>query len=609
MPQKIEHPSSDEYYDLGDYHRSVTTSSAEAQLWFDRGLVWSYSFNHEEAVKCFEKAIALDNEFAMAHWGVAYALGPNYNKTWEAFDEVDLKVSVERTYREIALAKRYAEYATDVERMLIDALAVRFRVSTADELSPSFDQDYADAMRKVYEKYPDDLEVATIYAESLMNLTPWKLWDQRTGEPAPGSHAIEIKRVFDKALELEGGDRHPGLLHFYIHLMEMSFTPEVALPIADHLRDLVPDGGHMRHMPSHLDILCGDYRRAIQANTEAIVADEKFRKRAGAMNFYTLYRSHDYHFRIYAAMFVGQSKIALETAAQLEESIPEELLRVQSPPMADWLEGFLAMRVHVLIRFGRWEEILRLPFPKDESLYCTTVAMLHYARGVALASLDRVEEAEAERKLFRAKAAAVPESRTLFNNTCVDILAVASAMLDGELEYRKQNYAEAFEHLRRSIELDDSLPYDEPWGWMQPTRHAYGALLLEQGRVEESAAVYAADLGFDSTLPRAQQHPGNVWALHGYHECLRLLGREAEAKLVEHQLKFALAMADVPVKASCFCRLSAVGESSDCGGEDCSCDDAGSNHHGSHQHQHAGAHAHVDSDAHAHSKHSHLPHD
>lgn len=337
--------------------------------------------------------------------------------------------------------------------------------------------------------------------------------------------------------------------------MEMSATPETALPAADRLRGLVPDAGHLQHMPTHLDVLCGDYRRVVADNSTAIAADEKFRARSGAMNFYTLYRSHNHHFKIYGAMFLGQSRTALEAAAQLEASIPEELLRVQSPPMADWLEGFLAMRVHVLIRFGRWPDILELPLPADPSLYCVTTAMIRYARGVALSATGRVVEAEAERELFRAAVVRVPETRMLFNNTCADILAIASAMLDGELAYRKGDFDAAFASLERSISLDDNLPYDEPWGWMQPTRHAYGALLLEQGRVVEAEAVYRADLGLDDTLPRAVQHPGNVWALHGFHECLVRLGRVGEAGIVAQQLKIAVALADVPIEASCFCRL------------------------------------------------------
>lgn len=557
----------DDYdYDLGTHGRPVTTSSAEAQRWFDRGLVWTYGFHHEEAVACFEAAAAADPDCAMAHWGIAYALGPNYNKPWEFFDGEDLARTVARTHAAVELARRKAPGATPVEQALIGALRARYPQAEAVEDCSVWNEPYADSMRTVYELAPDDLDVAALYADALMNLTPWQLWDVRTGEPAEGARTLAAKAVLERLIETGAGSRHPGLLHLYIHLMEMSSTPETALPVADRLRGLVPDAGHLQHMPTHLDVLCGDYRRVVADNSTAIVADEKFRERSGAMNFYTLYRAHNHHFKIYGAMFLGQSGTALEAAAQLEAAIPEELLRVQSPPMADWLEGFLAMRVHVLIRFGRWPDILELPLPADPLLYCVTTAMLRYARGVALSATGRTAEAEAERELFRAALTRIPETRMLFNNTCPDILAVASAMLDGELEYRKGDHEAAFAALERSIELSDNLPYDEPWGWMQPTRHAYGALLLEQGRVAEAEAVYRADLGLDETLPRAVQHPGNVWALHGFHECLARLGRDGEARIVAQQLKIALALADVPIEASCFCRLD-VGT----GGADADC--------------------------------------
>ncbi|WP_167392506.1 tetratricopeptide repeat protein [Streptomyces pactum] len=554
MNHPVNHPR--DYYDLGTHGRPVTTSSPEAQRWFDRGLVWTYAFHHEEAVACFEAAAAADPHCAMAHWGIAYALGPNYNKPWEAFDAEELTRTVDRTHAAVELAhEKAARSATPVERALIGALRARYPQARAVEDCSVWNAPYAENMRAVRELAPDDLDVAALYADALMNLTPWQLWDLRTGRPAEGARTLEAKDVLDRALGTEGGRAHPGVLHLYIHLMEMSATPEAALTVADRLRGLVPDAGHLNHMPSHLEVLCGDYRRVVSDNSAAIAADEKYRARAGAMNFYTLYRSHNYHFRIYGAMFLGQYQVALDTAAQLEASVPEELLRVESPPMADWLEGFVAMRVHVLIRFGRWADILGLPLPADPRLYSVTTAMLHYARGVALSATGRIAEAEAERLLFREAVARVPRTRTLFNNTCADILAVASAMLDGELEYRKGDHTAAFAALERSIELDDNLPYDEPWGWMQPTRHAYGALLLERGRVAEAEAVYRADLGLDDTLPRPLQHPGNVWALHGLHECLVRLGRPGEARIVAQQLKFATALADVPVEASCFCRL------------------------------------------------------
>jgi tetratricopeptide (TPR) repeat protein len=497
----------------------------------------------------------------MAYWGLGYALGPNYNKPWESFDESDAASTTKRTHEALLRAQDTSGSASPVEQGLINALHQRYPRDSPTEDWSVWNQDYADAMRSVYQAFPTDCDVAALYADALMNITPWQLWDLNTGSPAPGAHTMEAKSVLESAMKRPGGDTHPGLLHLYIHLMEMSSSPETALPAADRLRGLVPDAGHLEHMPTHIDILCGDYRRAIASNSDAIRADQKFVSRAGPMNFYTLYRVHDLHFRIYAAMFAGQSKVALDTVADLEAAIPEGLLRVESPPMADWLEGFLSMRVHVLIRFGRWEELLQLPFPDDPELYCVTAAMITYGRGVAYAATGRLSAAQAQLRRLNTLRERVGPSRTVFNIPCLDILAIAREMLSGELQYRRGHFEDAFKRLRLSIRLDDGLPYDEPWGWMQPTRHAYGALLLEQGHVEEAAAVYRADLGFDSTLPRARQHPNNVWSLHGYHECLVKLGRNAEAQIVLPQLRIATAVADVPVESSCFCRNGCQGVS------------------------------------------------
>ncbi|KAL2755732.1 hypothetical protein ACRALDRAFT_2104674 [Sodiomyces alcalophilus JCM 7366] len=545
-----------DYFDLGSHTFLVTTRNADAQRWFDRGLMWCYGFNHEEAEFCFQQAALHDPDCSMAYWGIAYALGPNYNKPWSSFEARELQDSVDRTHRAAADARRLADQATAIERDLIDALSRRYPQGRPGPDFKVWNRSYADAMAAVYEKHPDNLDVATLYADAMMNLTPWRLWDIRTGKPAEKARTAEVQRVLGRALAQEGGRQHPGVLHLYIHLMEMSPTPEDALTTADHLRGLVPDAGHLHHMPTHIDILCGDYRRAIASNSDAIRADEKYLARRGALNFYTLYRSHNYHFRLYAAMLAGVSEIALDTVSRLEASIPEALLRIESPPMADYLETFLAMRVHALIRFGRWRDVLALPLPRDQRLYCVTTAMTHYAKGVALASTGKVDEADEERGLFLSAVRLVPKSRTLFNNAALHILSIAEAMLDGELEYRRGNYDVAFHHLRTAVARDDALPYDEPWGWMQPARHALGALLLEQDRVEEAAAVYSADLGLDSTLPRQLRHPNNVWALHGYHECLVRLGRLQEARLLEPQLTLALAVADVPIRASCYCRLS-----------------------------------------------------
>jgi tetratricopeptide (TPR) repeat protein len=410
-------------------------------------------------------------------------------------------------------------------------------------------------MSEVYATYGDDLDVAALYADALMNLTPWALWDLSSGGPAEGARTVEVREVLESALDRPRGMAHPGLLHFYIHLMEMSPYPEQALEAANALRGLAPDAGHLVHMPTHIDVLLGDYQRVIEDNERAIVADERYVEEAGQLNFYALYRAHDHHFRIYGAMFAGRRASALEAADALAASIPEELLRVEVPPMADWLESFVAMRLHVLVRFGLWEQIIAEPLPPDRGLYSVTTALTHYAKGLAHSASSQVKDAEDERENFGAALLHVPPTRYLFNNQALDILAVAAAMLDGEIEYRNGHYDAAWVNLRRAIELDDALPYDEPWGWMQPTRHAYGALLLEQGEVESAAAVYTADLGLDDTLSRACQHRNNVWSLHGYHECLLRLGRTDEAAQLKPQLDRALAGADVEIKSSCFCRM------------------------------------------------------
>ncbi|THY96003.1 TPR domain protein [Aureobasidium pullulans] len=551
--------STDAYpYNLGTYHKPVTTTSQIAQVWFDRGLIWTYAFNHEEAIECFNQAIKADPNCALAYWGLAYASGPNYNKPWEFFDEDDFVRTVKKADDAAVEAKQRGKSASPLEQALIEALQSRYPSDLSRKYNQndfkSWNQSYADAMRNVYEEFCDDLDVATLFADALMNVTPWGLWDLKSGEPAADAHTLEAKSVIERALKQSDSDKHAGLLHMYIHLMEMSSNPEAALPKANLLRGLVPDAGHLHHMPTHLDILCGDYESAAAWNLEAIKADEKFLSHAGPVNFYTLYRSHDYHFRIYAAMFAGQSKTALESVAGLEASLPADLLRVPSPPMADWLEGFLSVRVHVLIRFGSWEELLALELPADDKLYCVTTAFIRYGRGIAFAATGQVQDARAEMIKFESALDNVPSSRMLFNNRCIDILQVAKTMLVGEVEYRDCNFDLAFEHLERALELDDNLPYDEPWGWMQPTRHALGALLLEQGHIARAKKVFKADIGFDDTLPRALQHPNNVWSLHGYHESLVKLGCVKEAAEVEPQLAKAVAKADVPVRSSCFCR-------------------------------------------------------
>ncbi len=548
-----------DYFDLGSHSRAVTTGSANAQLWFDRGLVWTYGYNHAEAIACFERAREADPSCAMAHWGISYAAGPNYNLPWHLYDPTGRAKALATAYDAMLGALDRVESVTDVERALIEALQARYpQRDPVDDMMPWNDA-YTDAMREVWRRFPTDLDVITVFAEAIMNRTPWKMWDLKTGGVAEGAGTEEAVDLLESAMrDFPASWDHPGLLHLYVHLMEMSPFPERALRAGDRLRDLVPDAGHLIHMPTHIDVLCGHYRDVVVYNQRAIEADRKFLAREGAMNVYSLYRTHNLHFAIYGAMFLGQVTPALEAAQEIIDMTPEDLLRVPSPPMGDFLEGYLSMKQHVLVRFGLWQDIINQDLPADPELYCVVTAMMLYAKSVAHSARGEVQEAEQVGQQFQTARRRVPDTRRIHNNKVIDLLDIASEMLNGELEYRRANYDLAFDHLRKAVVLDDELPYDEPWGWMQPARHALGALLLEQGRTEEAEAVYRADLGLDSSLSRACQHPENVWSLHGLHECLGRRGETIEAPIIKQRLDLALARAETAIKASCYCRQQAA---------------------------------------------------
>ena len=551
----------DDYYDLGTYGRKVSTDSPDAQLWFDRGLNWLYGFNHAEAIACFTKAIEADAGCAMAHWGVAIATGPNYNLPWHLMDGKNRARALEAAHAAAGAAQACCDErtVTDVERDLISALPARYpQAETIDDQMP-WNQAFTDAMREVLAAHPDDLDVAAVFVDAILNETPWKMWDLKSGGVAEGAGTLEAREVLERAMDDQPATwDHPGMLHLYVHLMEMSPFPELALRAGDRLRSLVPDSGHLIHMPTHIDVLCGNYHDVVLYNQAAVRADRRWLEREGLFNVYTLYRNHNHHFVIYGAMFMGGYSAAMEAAQELIDTIPEDFLRIESPPFADAAEAFMSMKHHVMVRFGKWEELLAEEVPADQELYSATTAILRYARAVAHSALGNVAEAEAEREEFLAAKERVPDSRRVHNNTVVDLLGVAEAMLEGELEYRRGNFDEAFAHLREAVHREDNLLYDEPWGWMQPTRHALGALLLEQQRWDEAEAVYRADLGLDDTLSRASQHPNNLWALHGLHQCLTQRGEDVERALIGQQLDLALARSEVEVKASCFCSQAAM---------------------------------------------------
>jgi tetratricopeptide (TPR) repeat protein len=519
----------------GARHFPITTASADAQRWFDQGLTLCYGFNHAEAILSFGKAAAADPDCAMAWWGIAYAWGPHINNP-EMNEE-----AIEQSHAAMTTAMQKLPNTSPLERMLIEALHHRYAWPSPPDRTP-LNQAYAAVMREVWRANPDNADVGALFAESMMNLRPWDLWTP-DGQMQPGTD--EITETLAKVLTLE--PKHPAALHFTIHTWEASPSPEKALPAADVLRDLVPWAGHLVHMPGHIDIRLGRYAEAATANQKAIAVDLAYVEKAGRGGFYTIYRAHNYHFLAYAAMFEGRREVALTAARDMGREVPLEVVRA----FPDLLDGFHAVPYHVMVRFGMWKEMLDEPRPPTD--LPVMQAMWRYGRTMALSSLGRVEEGEREFKAFRDACGQVPESRTMGNNPTLAILDIGLSLAEGELEYRRGGHERAFELMRDAARRDDALRYDEPWGWMQPVRHALGALLLEQGQVAEAEKVYRADL---------TRHPGNGWALTGLAECLDRDGRRAEAEQVRAQFAKAWQRADTPVAASCFCRLDVAGAGS-----------------------------------------------
>ncbi len=375
------------FENLSHYHRTVSTNSKEAQRYFDQGFTLYYGFNHDAAITSFQQAAALDSTCAMAWWGQAISAGPNINNP--AMDSSAAIVAWEALQK----ASRLAVNASPVERDLIFALAARYTWPPPAERK-QLNIAYADAMRRVWENHPDDVDVGALFADAMMNLRPWDLWTP-AGEPQPGTP--EIVATIERVLSLQRN--HPGACHFYVHTMEASPTPEKAMPAADSLRYRVPGAGHLVHMPSHIDIRVGHYDEAVKANQRAILADTAWVKRGG---FYTFYRAHNFHFLTYAAMFEGRKELAMKGARDMVEQVPLEIVRAYP----DFLDGFIAVPTHVMVRFGMWDEILKEPKPPNDLV--GTTAFWRYGRVVAFAALDRVSEAAAEFDSLRESVMQVP---------------------------------------------------------------------------------------------------------------------------------------------------------------------------------------------------------
>ncbi|HEX8184260.1 MAG TPA: tetratricopeptide repeat protein, partial [Blastocatellia bacterium] len=471
---------------LGDVYHAVSTTNADAQRFFNQGLAYIYAFNHQEAVRSFKRAAELDPQLAMAHWGIALALGSNYNLQADA---PQLKEAYSNVQKAIALAAR----ATEHERAYIDALSKRYS-NDAKADSRKLAADYKNAMGELVKRYPDDLDAATLYAESMMNLRPWKLWSA-DGKPAEGT--MEIVATLESVLKRD--PNHIGANHYYIHAVEASPAPERGLPSAFRLDSLAPAAGHLVHMPSHIYIRTGDYANAAESNSKAIVADRKYIEMSGGQGVYpVMYYNHNIHFLASAHAMNGRYADAIKTARELESNVK---LHIKAMPM---LEMFLPYTTVTLVRFQRWDEILKSPEPDRELKVMT--AFWHFARGMAYASTAQADKADAEMSALRENADSISADAPFGNSTARGVVEIAKQLLAGKISLARGDKKMAIELLRKGVEAENAVGYNEPPDWDLPVREWLGGAQLLNGDNAEAEATFRAELA---------KHPRNGRALFG----------------------------------------------------------------------------------------------
>jgi tetratricopeptide (TPR) repeat protein len=508
---------------MGNLHHPISTTVPEAQRFFDQGLTFVYAFNHDEALRSFRRAAELDARAAMPWWGIALALGPNYN--------IDVDPDREKAaYEAVQKAKSLAAAGPENERAYADALAARYSGDPKADLK-KLARDYAHAMGELSRRYPDDLDAATLYAESMMDLRPWGLWNL-DGTPAEGT--TEIISVLSSVLARD--PNHIGANHYLVHAVEASPHPEWGLPSADRLNALVPNGGHLVHMPAHIYARVGDYADAIKSNQAAAAVDLAYIQSTGAQGVYpAMYYSHNLHFLAYAAMEVGRYGDADKATSALVENIR---LRAQGMP-PEMTDGFVRYRTFVFLRFHRWADVLNVPEPIKSSAMAEV--LWHFPRGIAFAATGKTAAAEREQADFAAGAAKIPPDQPSGYNTSGTVLNLAGAILDARISEVKGDRKAAIQSLKKAVSLQDGMAYDEPPDWYYPVRESLGGVLLRDGQAAEAEKVFRESLA---------HNPRNGRSLFGLWQSLKAQDKSADAEWVHQEFLEAWKTADTELQTA-----------------------------------------------------------
>jgi tetratricopeptide (TPR) repeat protein len=515
---------------LGPYSRKITTESAKAQRYFNQGLGFYHGFNHGAAIRSFAEAARIDPKCAMAHWGIALANGPHIN-----FPMVP-PPAAETAWKELQLAQQNAAKASPVEQALIEALSHRYAHPQPEDRKP-LDEAYAAAMREVWKQYPNDPDVGAFFAEAMMDLRPWDQWTL-DGQPNPGTD--EILATLDAVLKLNPD--HPFANHLYIHAVEASRNPERADAAADRLRNLQPGLAHNVHMPSHIDIRRGRWQQAIDTNLKAVAADKRFRTIAGPpTGLLPVYAAHNHHMLAYGALMTGQREIAMKHVRALVTEMPAKWVKEN----AAFADGFFAVPLEVLVRFGRWDEILAEPDKYPPGMPFVR-AFHHAARATAYAAKGDTVKARKEQTLFVEGAKVVPKETQLGNNSAAAIISLTTHMLEGEILVAEKNLDAGIAELQTAMKEQDALKYDEPPAWMIPIRHSLGAVLMKMRRFAEAEQIYRDDLA---------RLPDNGWSLYGLAESLRSQNKnEDEVAALTAKFQKTWARSDTKITTSCLCQ-------------------------------------------------------